>query len=319
MHALHHRCGDCFPGRQFKAPADRIDTATKFSTAPPTFPEAVESTQLPTVESIVEERKYQATAKAQKAAEAKPDKQGGKEETAAETTAAVGSPAALEEEADQQGAFNPETGEINWDCPCLGGMADGPCGEEFKTAFSCFVYSNEEPKGMECIDKFQGMQECFRKYPEIYGAELADADDAEDFPGDLEQPSEAQIPRDDNKVAEEHTLPGGDKTTDRQTHRAEPKAVDASAAPEQKSSKPAESKPAESKSAESKPKPASVAILEQNPEKPAGPETTRDGDDAAAAVPEASINTTSSTAASHGPKWEDATDANKATPTANEA
>jgi intermembrane space import and assembly protein 40 len=61
----------------------------------------------------------------------------------------------LEEEADAQGAFNPETGEINWDCPCLGGMAHGPCGEEFKAAFSCFVYSNEEPKGVECIDKFK--------------------------------------------------------------------------------------------------------------------------------------------------------------------
>lgn len=34
-------------------------------------------------------------------------------------------------------------------------MAHGPCGEEFKAAFSCFVYSNEEPKGMDCIDKFQ--------------------------------------------------------------------------------------------------------------------------------------------------------------------
>lgn len=32
----------------------------------------------------------------------------------------------LEEEAGQEGAFNPETGEINWDCPCLGGMAHGP-------------------------------------------------------------------------------------------------------------------------------------------------------------------------------------------------
>lgn len=66
-----------------------------------------------------------------------------------------GSPEALQEEADQQGAFNPETGEINWDCPCLGGMAHGPCGEEFRAAFSCFVYSTEEPKGMDCIDKFQ--------------------------------------------------------------------------------------------------------------------------------------------------------------------
>lgn len=61
----------------------------------------------------------------------------------------------LQAEADQQGAFNPETGEINWDCPCLGGMATGPCGDEFKAAFSCFVYSQEEPKGMDCIDKFK--------------------------------------------------------------------------------------------------------------------------------------------------------------------
>ncbi|KAB5576307.1 mitochondrial intermembrane space import and assembly protein [Coniochaeta sp. 2T2.1] len=90
-----------------------------------------------------------------------------------------GSPEALEEEAGQQGAFNPETGEINWDCPCLGGMAHGPCGEDFKAAFSCFVFSEAEPKGMDCIDKFQHMQDCFRKYPEIYGAELQDEDDEE--------------------------------------------------------------------------------------------------------------------------------------------
>ncbi|OAA80739.1 mitochondrial intermembrane space protein Mia40 [Akanthomyces lecanii RCEF 1005] len=304
--------------------AEEAIPAKKFSTAPSAFPETVESTQLPTVESIVEERKSQATAKAQKAAEATSDKQGSKEETAAETTTAVGSPAALEEEADQQGAFNPETGEINWDCPCLGGMADGPCGEEFKTAFSCFVYSNEEPKGMECIDKFQGMQECFRKYPEIYGAELAEADDAEDFPGDLEQPSETQISRDDHKVAEVQTPHEDDKAADRQTPRAESKAADTAAAPEQKSKKstepkPAEPKPAEPKPAEPKPSPASVAILEQTSEKPAGPETTRDGDDAAAGIPAASIDTTSPTVASHGPKWEDATDANKATPKAKEA
>ena len=65
------------------------------------------------------------------------------------------SPEELENEAGQEGAFNPETGEINWDCPCLGGMAHGPCGEEFREAFSCFVYSEEEPKGMDCIDKFK--------------------------------------------------------------------------------------------------------------------------------------------------------------------
>jgi intermembrane space import and assembly protein 40 len=80
----------------------------------------------------------------------------------------------LEDEAKQEGAFNEETGEINWDCPCLGGMAHGPCGEEFKMAFSCFVYSKEEPKGIECIEKFKNMQDCFRKYPEVYSDELRD-------------------------------------------------------------------------------------------------------------------------------------------------
>ncbi|KAH8705900.1 hypothetical protein BGW36DRAFT_368356 [Talaromyces proteolyticus] len=78
----------------------------------------------------------------------------------------------LESQAGTEGAFNPETGEINWDCPCLGGMAHGPCGEEFREAFSCFVYSTEEPKGMDCIEKFKGMQDCFRLHPDVYGAEL---------------------------------------------------------------------------------------------------------------------------------------------------
>lgn len=33
-----------------------------------------------------------------------------------------------------------ENGDINWNCPCLGGMAIGPCGNEFREAFSCFHY-----------------------------------------------------------------------------------------------------------------------------------------------------------------------------------
>jgi intermembrane space import and assembly protein 40 len=66
------------------------------------------------------------------------------------------------------GAYNPETGEINWDCPCLGGMAHGPCGPEFREAFSCFIYSEEEPKGINCVEKFQNMQNCFRAHPDVY-------------------------------------------------------------------------------------------------------------------------------------------------------
>jgi intermembrane space import and assembly protein 40 len=84
---------------------------------------------------------------------------------------APGSPEALE------GAFNEETGEINWDCPCLGGMAYGPCGEQFRAAFSCFVFSQEEPKGVDCIEHFKTMQNCFREHPDVYGAELEDDDE----------------------------------------------------------------------------------------------------------------------------------------------
>lgn len=92
----------------------------------------------------------------------------------------VSSPGALEAEAEGEGAFNPETGEINWDCPCLGGMAHGPCGPEFREAFSCFVFSKEEPKGMDCIDKFQTMQNCFRQYPDVYKGELEDDEELDE-------------------------------------------------------------------------------------------------------------------------------------------
>ncbi|OBZ88874.1 Mitochondrial intermembrane space import and assembly protein 40 [Choanephora cucurbitarum] len=83
-------------------------------------------------------------------------------------------------ENDQSAAFNPETGEINWDCPCLGGMAQGPCGEQFKAAFSCFVYSEAEPKGLDCVEKFKDMQDCFRRHPDVYGDEIDDDDEEEE-------------------------------------------------------------------------------------------------------------------------------------------
>lgn len=76
-------------------------------------------------------------------------------------------------EASKEEAFNEETGEINWDCPCLGGMAHGPCGEDFKSAFSCFVYSKEEPKGSECLDKFKAM---VRFLPPVIAAPYTRAD-----------------------------------------------------------------------------------------------------------------------------------------------
>ncbi|GAB7331984.1 hypothetical protein MBLNU13_g03891t1 [Cladosporium sp. NU13] len=134
-----------------------------------------------TLDSIADQRRTQARSQAQASAPA-----------AAELEPSApndgSSPEQLEQDASQQGAFNEETGEINWDCPCLGGMAHGPCGEQFREAFSCFVFSKDEPKGIDCIDKFKGMQDCFREHPEIYGSELED-DEQE---GELAQGQEGQ-------------------------------------------------------------------------------------------------------------------------------
>lgn len=129
-----------------------------------------------TVDSIAEQRRAQArsqleASQANALPESTPPSNGDQP--------AAGGPEALEEEAEQQGAFNEETGEINWDCPCLGGMAHGPCGEQFRAAFSCFVFSKEEPKGVDCIEHFKTMQNCFREHPDIYGAELDDDEVAE--------------------------------------------------------------------------------------------------------------------------------------------
>lgn len=71
-------------------------------------------------------------------------------------------------------------GDINWECPCLGGMATGPCGVDFREAFSCFHYSEAEPKGSECYDAFSKMQECMVQYPDIYDRNRGGDDDEED-------------------------------------------------------------------------------------------------------------------------------------------
>ncbi|KAF9895009.1 Oxidoreductase [Aspergillus nanangensis] len=154
-----------------------------FSFRPIPQPNTVDDSALPTLDSIKPKIRQQREAEAAqkqppKQESSHPDAQSAPVESTPDT-AALNDAQSLEEEAGQEAAFNPETGEINWDCPCLGGMAHGPCGEDFKAAFSCFVYSTEEPKGIDCIEKFKGMQDCFRQYPDVYGAELEDDEQAD--------------------------------------------------------------------------------------------------------------------------------------------
>ena len=124
--------------------------------------EPVDDPSLPTLDSVtpkIRQKQEQPAQSELPPASPTPAGENGEPTPATAETADGGLKSAeeLEGEAGQEAAFNPETGEINWECPCLGGMAHGPCGEEFKAAFSCFVYSSEEPKGIECIDKFKSV------------------------------------------------------------------------------------------------------------------------------------------------------------------
>lgn len=65
----------------------------------------------------------------------------GKDKSVFVTPEDADKPAMVKELVEEEGyGIILPNGEINWDCPCLGGMAKGTCGQEFKDAFSCFHY-----------------------------------------------------------------------------------------------------------------------------------------------------------------------------------
>lgn len=88
-------------------------------------------------------------------------------------------------------------GEINWNCPCLGGMATGPCGLEFREAFSCFHYSTTDPKGSECRKVFETMQDCMLQYPALY--ESRGVDDLDDEAEEIEKANKKSSGSSDEK------------------------------------------------------------------------------------------------------------------------
>ncbi|CAL1528856.1 unnamed protein product [Lymnaea stagnalis] len=89
-----------------------------------------------------------------------------------------------EDEEDHQPGLILPNGDINWECPCLGGMASGPCGFEFREAFSCFHYSKAEPKGSDCYEAFLTMQDCMSHFPALYPPAKASPDDLSNPPQD---------------------------------------------------------------------------------------------------------------------------------------
>nr|CAH7749383.1 unnamed protein product [Callosobruchus chinensis] len=77
-------------------------------------------------------------------------------------------------------------------------MATGPCGVEFRNAFSCFHYSDAEPKGSDCYDLFKTMQVCMQKYPTLYNKDMSDDDDLSNA---IQQADSSEVNEDSVKVA----------------------------------------------------------------------------------------------------------------------
>ncbi|ESP01293.1 hypothetical protein LOTGIDRAFT_99768, partial [Lottia gigantea] len=61
-----------------------------------------------------------------------------------------------------------ENGEINWDCPCMGGFQNGPCGQTFRDSFTCFIQSKVEPKGSDCYEQMREWSQCMKDNAEYY-------------------------------------------------------------------------------------------------------------------------------------------------------
>lgn len=80
-------------------------------------------------------------------------------------------------------------GDINWTCPCLGGLPYGPCGFQFREFFSCLhaTQDSDDVKAQECFPKFASMKECFKDFPNLYPDEddskIAGLDDGDTSQG----------------------------------------------------------------------------------------------------------------------------------------
>lgn len=114
----------------------------------------------------------------------------------------------LPEEEEPRGLIMPN-GDINWNCPCIGATASGPCGYEFREAFTCFHYSTSETKGTECLEKFQILNQCMSEYPGLFkkseqeeedsNREELEAFDKEKVSEELKQLEQRKIAKDEEK------------------------------------------------------------------------------------------------------------------------
>jgi hypothetical protein len=69
-------------------------------------------------------------------------------------------------------------------------LRDGPCGQPFVSAFTCFIKSEHEEKGMDCIDHFKSFHECLNKHPDHLETILGTRGGDDGGQGLLEEPGQ---------------------------------------------------------------------------------------------------------------------------------
>lgn len=82
--------------------------------------------------------------------------------------------------AEQRQLSKEELIEEALNCPCIASMKEGSCGDSFIDAYKCFLQSETEPKGMDCMEQFKTMQSCLAEHPEEYNLD-DDDEDADPF------------------------------------------------------------------------------------------------------------------------------------------
>ncbi|XP_039263634.1 mitochondrial intermembrane space import and assembly protein 40-like [Styela clava] len=80
-----------------------------------------------------------------------------------------------------EGAILPN-GDINWDCPCLGNLPNGPCGPSFREAFTCWVENRDDQDSFaeKCFDNFSKWEDCLSENRDIYKPSSSKQNDNDD-------------------------------------------------------------------------------------------------------------------------------------------
>lgn len=93
--------------------------------------------------------------------------------------------------------FVQPNGELNFGCPCVGGLHAGPCGYEMREFISCNFYNSkdqEDPRGQNCEDKMFTMMQCIDKHEEYYKHKMSsDPEEEEEDPFAITDEQEDEV------------------------------------------------------------------------------------------------------------------------------